>query len=62
MLWKRFGPCFHKRKKLCIASKLIKIRLEWGDLLKILAADMREEIKNNKTGKVYADPSTWEQL
>ena len=31
-----------------------------GDLLKILAADMKEEIKKDyRTGDVHADPSAW---
>lgn len=45
-----------------IPSKLIKIRFDWGRPQKIFTADIKEETKNNKTGNVYADSSTYEQL
>jgi hypothetical protein len=40
-----------------------RLDLTQEDLLKILAAGMKEETKmNNKTGDMNADPSTWGQL
>ena len=36
-------------KKLWIVPKLIKIRSDWGDFLKILAADMKKETKKDCT-------------
>ena len=62
--WGRGGPFVStENEKLWIPSNLITSDLTRGDLLRILAADMREEARKAcRTGGVYADPSAWEQL
>lgn len=50
--------CFHRRKKAIDSFKIKKKRsdLTEEDLLEILAADLKVEIrKNYKTGDIYAD-------
>ena len=53
VLVERLSLCFHRNKKLWIPSKLMKTRLNGGDLLKILATDMKEETKKSyETGDI----------
>ena len=55
-------PLFpQETKKLWFSSKLMKIKFDLGDILKILATDMKKKNKKDcRTGVIYADSSIME--